>query len=966
MQLIKGFDFGKGKKKAQSTPQPKKTGKTTGSPFAVHPLVNAFMRITGEWPLSGPPPLSEGQYRRLFGSAPSFVDYMPIWDYLDDRQVYLFNDGINIAKIWRVQTRYMCARSEEALEKFNDNLNRALDVLPTEERYPYVVQMFVRALEAENIADDLEAAIAENGLSDDALSKDILGITREHMQMLTHEKGIFPDSRITGEHQGWRVADQAVYLCIYSKRPESFWKKHKRSPKEQSDHDLSAFINALSSAGISLKPLLPHEFINWLAPYFGHKRTSAEDTAARRQMASFDLAQAVFHHAPEYHFSDEPTQRGIWRFGDTWLRYLTVGGIDHPPRDGVSTLGTQEEDAEGTRISPSMFERLPPGAMMTWTILPQNDHQMQIEIDTILGLSQDGASRRAKFATEQALEVHEEMMRYKRKVFYVQMGMYLRSDSLPGLIDATERAMATVSTSGCIDIIEPRHDLISQDSFVRALPTVYDFNHDRKAAVRARKCYTAHLASLLPLYGNKSGSSNPCYLMFSRSGEPFYLNPFHPKDRTRVSHEVFFGPTGSGKSATIVYMTLMSMAVNNPRMFIFDYGNSFGLMGDYMEKHGKKVRRFTLDAASSNALAPFFETRKALEEAAKAKAISDGTWKPEKKEGSILPGEESEKEDEKRSYLNEMEFILRIMVSSQNQELSPSEIGRLNKALIRGLEISVAEGEPHARPVHMMRALNDMADEEAKKESGMREIVLELRERADAVAMWTQGLRGTLFNQIVTGGFDPSDDLTIIELGSLGGLGNENMLAVAGLSAIYTITALAEKLQNSGRSIEVKIDEAHLWAKIKLLMSGLVVGAKVFRKLNCWLNVITQDVTDFSGDAIKILSNAEFWWLMKMSKKEIEQLASIHHLDDEVRHLLNFPRKESQRFVEGVSLSDKYPATLVRYIPPSLILALGQTDGNEKDARHKLMREHGITELEAAYRIADQITAARKHYQEVA
>ena len=141
----------------------------------------------------------------------------------------------------------------------------------------------------------------------------------------------------------------------------------------------------------------------------------------------------------------------------------------------------------------------------------------------------------------------------------------------------------------------------------------------------------------------------------------------------------------------------------------------------------------------------------------------------------------------------------------------------------------------------------------------------------------------------VADGFSEDYDLTVIELGALGQLGGGEMLAVAGLSAIYTITALAEKLQHSGRSIEVKIDEAHLWAKVKLLMSGLVVGSKVFRKLNTWLTLITQDVSDFKDDAAKILTNAEFWWLMRMSATEIEQATKILNLNEEVKHLIRFP-----------------------------------------------------------------------------
>ncbi|MDO4642768.1 MAG: hypothetical protein Q4A74_02900 [Cardiobacteriaceae bacterium] len=475
--------------------------------------------------------------------------------------------------------------------------------------------------------------------------------------------------------------------------------------------------------------------------------------------------------------------------------------------------------------------------------------------------------------------------------------------------------------------------------------------------MRARKIYTVHLASLLPFYGNKSGGKHPCYILYTRDGETCYFNPFHSDDRVKVSHELFFGPSGSGKSATIVYQAMQSMAVNNSRQFIFDYGNSFGLMADYMERHGKKVKRFNLNANSKDVLAPFFETKKALTEAAKAQAISDGSWEGGEKNA------QAEDEEEERSYLAEMEYIMRIMICGTSQNtLEQSQISRIQEALVRGLKKSVEAGEPHARPVHMAKAMREMSEEEASREGGLAEVALDMRNMADALTVWTNGLYGILFNQTATG-FSPDYDLTVIELGSLGKPGSEDKLAVAGLSAIYNITAMAEKLQGSGRAIEVKVDEAHLWAKVPLLMSGLVVAVKVFRKLGCWLNLITQDITDFQGDALKILGNAEFWWLMKMDAKEIQQAEKILNLNEEAKHLIKFPRKEERRFVEGVSMSGKFADTLVRYVPPSLMLALGQTDEKEKTARQRLMGEHEIGELDAALMIADEIEKARLQYQ---
>lgn len=945
--------------KAVKEPSSKLSDKKSEEHVKVNPLLNLFYRLTGEWPLSGPPELTEQEYKQLFTSAPAFVDYFSIVEYDEKSSSYILDDYQNVAKVFRVNTRYMAARSEAALERFNVAVMQALNSLPTNDESSYVVQVYAEAQEANSIAEDLRSAMEEHGVINDPLSQEVLRVTAEHAELLSHKKGIFPDSRMAGGTQGWRLTEQLVYIVIYIRRSDKFWKKNKRTPVEQIEYDLQPFITAMVSAGISLDSLQPHELINWLAPYFGHKRTSKEEITAAMQTASFDLGQKIFHHQPIYHRSDDDRERGIYKFGDAWLRYLTIGGIESPPRDGVMTIGEQQIEGADAKIDASLFERLPPGSMMSYTIIPQTDFEMKNEVTQILLMSQDAVSREARYATEQAEEVQEEMMRNKHKVFYIQLGVYLRAASLQELLDATENTISIIRGSKCMDIINPRYDLISQDSFIRSLPTVYSFEHDRKAALRARKCYTAHLASLLPFYGNKSGSRHPCYIMYSRTGEPFYSNPFHPNERERVSHEVFFGPSGSGKSATIVYMTLMSMAVNNPRMFIFDYGNSFGLLADYMERYGKKVKRIVFNANSNDVLAPFFETKKALAEAEKAKQISDGTYKVSKE-----ANENGDADDERRSYLQEMEFILRIMITggNSNVELSLTHISRIQKALVRGLEISVERGEPHARPTHIAEAMREMADDEATREGGIKDIALNLRDMADAIDLWTKGLRGTLFNR-TSEGFDPSYDFTVIELGALGKAGSADMLAVAGLATMYTITALAEQQQMSGRSIEVKIDEAHLWSKVPMLMEGLIVAAKVFRKLNTWLNVITQDVSDFQGEAAKILTNAEFWWLMQMSEKEIKQICTILNLDEEMQHLIRFPRKENRRFVEGISINRAYPNALIRYVPPSLMLALGQTDGKEKEARQRIMNEEGISELDAAIKIASQIHEARKSYQ---
>jgi hypothetical protein len=50
---------------------------------------------------------------------------------------------------------------------------------------------------------------------------------------------------------------------------------------------------------------------------------------------------------------------------------------------------------------------------------------------------------------------------------------------------------------------------------------------------------------------------------------------------------------------------------------------------------------------------------------------------------------------------------------------------------------------------------------------------------------------------------------------------------------------------------------------------------------------------------------------------------------------------------------------LFRAAPPSLYLALAQTEPEEKAERYRLMREFSIGELDAAIKVAERIDQAR-------
>jgi hypothetical protein len=95
-----------------------------------------------------------------------------------------------------------------------------------------------------------------------------------------------------------------------------------------------------------------------------------------------------------------------------------------------------------------------------------------------------------------------------------------------------------------------------------------------------------------------------------------------------------------------------------------------------------------------------------------------------------------------------------------------------------------------------------------------------------------------------------------------------------------------------------------------------------------------------------------------MPPDEVEKVARFRELNPAQKALMRSARKESGKFSEGVILS-KSMEVLFRAVPPSLYLAMAMTEPEEKAERHQLMREHGISELDAAFKVAEKIDRAR-------
>ncbi|CBJ82529.1 conserved hypothetical protein [Xenorhabdus bovienii str. Jollieti] len=260
----------------------------------------------------------------------------------------------------------------------------------------------------------------------------------------------------------------------------------------------------------------------------------------------------------------------------------------------------------------------------------------------------------------------------------------------------------------------------------------------------------------------------------------------------------------------------------------------------------------------------------------------------------------------------------------------------------------------------LQNALYAIARNHQQDEHGQPLITAHRRARADemagAMSMFTQGFEGELFNRPGTPW--PEVDVTLIDLGTLARENYSAQMALAMVSLINKVNNLAERDQYQDRELQLVIDEGHITTTNPLLSPYMTKVVKMWRKLGAWLWLATQNLADYPDTAEKMLNMAEWWLCLTMSPDEVEQIARFKKLTEEQKSVLLSASKLPRCYTEGVVLAKKIEA-LFRVVPPSLYLALGMTEKEEKAERRALMREHQCSELEAAVLVARKMDVAR-------
>ncbi|KQP14773.1 conjugative transfer ATPase [Pseudorhodoferax sp. Leaf267] len=932
-------------------------------------------------PKGAKPGLSPVSQRRAMAMRPpSFTDLLPYVAYQRDQTFFEMKDGQTLGVLFELDCIPTEAKTPADLSQYCAKVTAALQAIPESTSSPWVVQFFVNDdHDIAHLADSWADYIADvhrleptrrDQIVNSDLTRAVQQDIRKHLAQVSQIAGLFLDEEVTG--QPWAGQLRRVRCCIY-RRFDANMAEDPRPADVQMESMAGTLEKTLGEAGVRARRCTGKDLYDWLVPFFNRDVPWARGAGELLRMAPYpgnpgvpedesqapilgaDLSEILNFSEPQ---SDPDT--GVFLFDGKPVRVMTLQALNRQPEDGHFTGELQNGNKFFAR-----FDRMPPGTMLSFSITIRPQYLLQRHIEKMQHAS--------RAQTAAAMETHAECvqvldrMQKHDKLLPMLLVVYVGGHDLEDLESRVSSVNALLVPTG-MRFIEPRQDLVPLDTFMRGLPFNFDAAFDDRLLRRSRLTFASQIASMLPVYGRTRGTPHPGMWFWNRGGEPVWIDPLNPRDRKKNAHMTVFGPTGAGKSATLCYLCISVAAIHRPRLVIVDAGKSFALLMEYFKSMGLSTHYVNLSGSAKTSLPPFVHGIKLLDDPEVMDAYReieageefvkvvveateiDDTGRPKEDDG------DDNETDEKRDYLGEMLVAAILMITGgekrEEERMSRADRYLITRALIKAAMQARQDNRAHPLTQDVAYALMAM-HQDTTLSQGRRE---RAEEMGQSMMSFTQGLRGSLFNRV--GSDWPDVDVTLVEMGTLTRDGYGDALAVAYTSLIDAVQSLGEAKQSEGRPLVMLTDEAHMITTSDLLGPKIAKGTKMWRKLNMWFWLASQNVDDYPASMGRVLSMCEFWMLLTMDKKEIDDVSRFKSLTAEQRQLMESARKAKHQYTEGVLISANRQF-LFRNVPPALPLALAMTEGDEKAHRRRLMERHQCTELEAAMLVAEEISRNR-------
>ena len=908
-----------------------------------------------------PKPITLADEVKFYDVGPSFADLLPWVEYLPESQSMLLDDGQSVAAFYELLPVGTEGREASWLKTVRNALENALqDSFDEEETDHWIIQLYAQ----DETSWDSYIRTLRNYVRDRAkdtpFTEEYLKLFERHLYAIAKPGGLFDDSTVT--KLPWRGQTRRVRLVVY-RHVAGAPSRRDMLPEQALNMICDRLVGGLMNAGVKSKRLDVVDIHDWLLRWFnpnpallGTGQMDKErfyqltgyprDVADELELASgTDFAQRLFFNKPR---SD--VKKGVWHFDNWPHRVLVLDRLRSAPLIGHITGETQKG---GDAIN-SLFDQMPEDTIlcMTMVVTPQDTLEAHLNYLAKKSVGETLASEQTRSDVEDA----RKLIGSSHKLYRGAVAFYLRGKTQEEL-EARELALGNVMLGAGLQPIREEDEVAPLNNYLRWLPCVYDPAKDKKQWY-SQLMFAQHIANIAPVWGRNQGTGHPGITFFNRGGGTVTFDPLNRLDRQMNAHLFLFGPTGSGKSATLNNILNQITAIYRPRMFIVEAGNSFGLFGDFAKRLGLKVHKVKLSPGSGVSLAPFADAIRLVDtphavQTLDVDALDDElpAQPRETEKNNVL----NEQMDEQRDVLGELEITARMMITG-GEEKEEARMTRADRSLIRQCILdAVMLCAKHDRLV-LTQDVRDSLQRRAKNQELPEARRARLLEMADAMDMFCHGVDGEMFNRAGTPW--PEADITIVDLATFAREGYNAQLSIAYISLINTVNNIAERDQFLGRPIINVTDEGHIITKNPLLAPYIVKITKMWRKLGAWFWLATQNLDDLPKAAEPMLNMIEWWICLNMPPDEVEKIARFRELNDAQKTLMLSARKESGKFTEGVILS-KSMEVLFRAVPPSLYLAMAMTEPEEKNERFKLMQEFGISELDAAIKVAEKMDEKR-------
>ncbi|ENA2701147.1 conjugative transfer ATPase [Salmonella enterica] len=871
-----------------------------------------------------------------YQKGPSFADLLPWVAFQDDSQTLLLDDGRSVAAVYDITPVGTEGRSQQHLAEIRDIVKDALqDSFDELDSSPWVVQFFCQN------EDDLSSYMQKlrdyvtPAAKGSAFSEAWLAEMDHHLRGITRSGGLFFDDVVT--KTPWRGQLRRTRMVIYRYLPAK--SAHgDRTPEQALNNVCERVISALAGAGLAAQRQNHTDIRRWLVRWFNpappvSDRQAFYDTVMQPDESDKSSPPLLADFAENLLFSEpvSDADKGVWYFDNRPHKVVVVDRLRKAPQIGHLTGENRKGDAVN-----ALFDLLPESTVMSLTMVVHPQDLLETHLNRLSDRA-IGENVESEYTKSDCREV-KTWLKDGHKMYRSSLAFYLSAEDIPTLNRQSRELNSVLLNSGLVPV-QDGDEVAPLASYLRWLPGNFDPSRDRRN-LYTRFNFVQHIANLLPVFGRETGTGHPGISYFNRGGAPLDFDPLNKDDRAKNGHLLLLGPTGAGKSATLNGKIAQLMALHRPRLFIVEAGNSFGLTADYAKRHGLTVNKISLKPGSGVTLPLFADAWRLVEQPVSADIPDD---------------EETQDGDDQRDILGEMEITARLMITG-GEVKEDARLTRPDRAMIRQAILDAARTCYQAKRQTLTQDVRDALFTLAKDQTLPENRRSRAYEMAESMNMFCSGFEGELFNR--EGEPWPDADITLVDLATFAREGYEAQLAIAYISLINHINNIGERDQHLSRAIVNITDESHIITVNPLLARFLTKGSKMWRKLGIWLWLATQNLSDFPDDAKKLLNMIEWWELLVMPTEEVEQLERFKTLTPEQKQLLLSATKASGKYTEGVVLATKIEA-LFRVVPPSLFLALGMTEKHEKAERAQLMREQGISELDAAIQVARRIDGFR-------